>query len=56
MDVDCGYVQVGEAPMSSEASLYTRGGGRLCLLVVVVVHGCLPSHVHRPCEIVRLSM
>src|SRR5260370_5566776 len=44
MDVDCGYVQVGEAPMSSEASLYTRGGGRLCLLVVVVVHGCLLSH------------
>src|SRR5260370_29645643 len=56
MDVGCGYWKVGEGPMSSEARIYKRGGGRLCLLVVVVVHGCFPSHVHRPCEIARLSM
>ncbi len=43
--------------MSREASLYARGVvGCLCLLVIVVVHGCLLFHVHHPFEIARLSM
>src|SRR6266567_6856506 len=46
MDVDRGHVQVGEAPRPGQASLHARGVGRLCLLVVVLVHCWLLSHVH----------